>query len=408
MDSEIDIDGDGEATGEDAAAGEATNENADGKSDAAAGSIACRSCGNPVAGPFCSFCGQKDDDLRRSSFVLASEFMRDTFGFDSRMWRTLGLLAIAPGLVPSNYAHGKRSRFTPPVRLFLVVSFIFFLTLSLTQTLFLAFDLSFERTDTAQTETAEALETVAPTAEAAIDDAVARVEERLDAEDGAVDESVADENAVDEGAADDAEGEEHGAISLTTNEENCPTAGSLRFFVKASELAPVEHDLSQCLVLESQSDLTSDQEQNYNTLARITAGVVFALEKPLAFNASFNAWLPRVMFFMTPMLALILAMFIRGKDALLFDHLVLSLYSHAAGFAIVGLAVVLTQLGVPQVGPIATVAIFAYFVAALRRGYGRGWIKTLWTASMASFLYIIILFSAVMYIVSQIIWRAAV
>ena len=50
------------------------------------------------------------------------------------------MLAMTPGAVPLAYSHGKRSRFTPPVRLFLVVSFLFFLTLSVTQTLFAAIE----------------------------------------------------------------------------------------------------------------------------------------------------------------------------------------------------------------------------------------------------------------------------
>ncbi len=95
--------------------------------EAAAGelSLACLSCGAASVAVFCANCGQKNDDLRRSIFLLARDFVEDTFSFDSRMWRTLGALVVAPGVVATNYAHGKRSRYTPPVRLFLVVSFIF-------------------------------------------------------------------------------------------------------------------------------------------------------------------------------------------------------------------------------------------------------------------------------------------
>ncbi len=61
--------------------------------------------------------------------MLARDFIEDTFAFDSRMWRTLGLLASSPGVVPTNYSHGCRARYTPPVRLFLVVSFLASITL---------------------------------------------------------------------------------------------------------------------------------------------------------------------------------------------------------------------------------------------------------------------------------------
>ncbi|MCK5749731.1 MAG: hypothetical protein KAH44_26180, partial [Oricola sp.] len=67
-----------------------------------AAGVLCLACGGAISGPYCASCGQKNDDLRRSSFVLAKDFFKDTFGFDSRMWRTLGLLAASPGRVPKD------------------------------------------------------------------------------------------------------------------------------------------------------------------------------------------------------------------------------------------------------------------------------------------------------------------
>lgn len=54
---------------------------------------ACLACGAAIVGPYCAKCGQKNDDMRRSSLVLARDFLKDKFAFDSRMWRTLGLMA---------------------------------------------------------------------------------------------------------------------------------------------------------------------------------------------------------------------------------------------------------------------------------------------------------------------------
>ena len=53
---------------------------------------------------------------------------------------------------------------------------------------------------------------------------------------------------------------------------------------------------------------------------------------------------------MTPITALLMGVFIRGRDALFFDHMVMALYGHAVAFAVVGAAILLTQLGVPMVG----------------------------------------------------------
>ena len=102
-----------------------------------------------------------------------------------------------------------------------------------------------------------------------------------------------------------------------------------------------------------------------------------------------------------------MALFIRGRDALLFDHLVLSLYSHAAAFAIIGVAIVAGQFGLPYVFPAAMAALGVYFLAALRRAYNRGWIKTVYSAVFVGVLYMIVLTSVVGSIIANQIWRAA-
>jgi hypothetical protein len=339
-----------------------------GAAAAAAGAASlCLACGAGVIGPFCAVCGQKNDDLRRSSFVLVKDFFTDTFGFDSRMWRTLGLMAASPGLVPSHYSHGKRSRYTPPVRLFLVVSFLFFLTLGMTNTLFVAIEVK-ERAP------------LPPQAEAALR-------------------------------------EESGAFVMIDDADlDCRLSVSTRFFVRPQDIT-VDQDLwRRCREslataagkLESRVTAPSEEGESMSAeeaavaakgLNRFLESVTDAIENPRAFNASANEWLPRVMFLMTPALALIMGIFIRGRGALLFDHVVLSLYSHAVGFTLVGVAIIATQLGARYAGLIAMALFSVYFVLALKRAYRRGWVKTIYSAAMIGFLYLTILSIVVLSII---------
>jgi hypothetical protein len=340
---------------------------------AAAGAAACLACGHKTAGFFCSSCGQKNDDLRRSSYVLAKDFFKDTFGFDSRMWRTLGLLAVAPGAVPKNYAHGRRSRFTPPVRLFLVVSFLFFLTVGLTNTLFVGLEVSFGDDPPAQSQ----------------------------AKPGD-DPDVATEAAPD---------------------LNCSFHGDLRFFVKERDLKTDRERASACFgnvrdgarEAIAQSDdvsvgakegIEAEREQAGEVIDRVFTGINWAVANPRAFNDAFNDWLPRVLFFMTPVLALVLTLFLR-RGALVFDHLVLSFYMHAAGFAVIGVSLILAQFGAPYMGAAAFMAIAVYYIAALKRTYGRGWIKTVWTGLASGALYLLVFLTILMTITSNIVWKAA-
>jgi hypothetical protein len=68
-------------------------------------------------------------DLRLSD--VAGEALEDLTDLDSRLWRTLKGLLVKPGSVTADYIGGRRARYIPPIRLYLVVSFLVFLALSL-------------------------------------------------------------------------------------------------------------------------------------------------------------------------------------------------------------------------------------------------------------------------------------
>ncbi len=359
-------------------------ENADeaGLSIAAASAVgaSCLACGMAVSGTFCANCGQKNDDLRRCSFILAREALRDTFGFDSRMWRTLGLLAISPGRVPKEFANGRRSRFTPPVRLFLVVSFLFFLAIGMTNTLFLAVDIQPTEGTSGVRLNVNAGEVVTPA----------------------------------------------GAVS-------CDLTAKLQFFVQEQDVNVSLERLGVCFssveaAVRTQMETTAraagensesnagpqiveapdeDLVESLQVLERTFGGLTTAIENPRAFNDSFNRWLPRVMLLMTPVLALLLSLFIRGKDAMFFDHLVLSLYTHAVGFVVVGVVAILAQVGLPYAGSIATTVMAIYYVVAVKRAYGRGVFKTTFAVIGSGLLYFIILFAIVLAIVTRFVLGSA-
>jgi hypothetical protein len=313
---------------------------------AAAATAACLSCGAATVAVFCANCGQKHDDLRRSSFILGKEFFKDTFGFDSRMWRTLGLMAAAPGLVPANYSHGKRSRYTPPIRLFLVVSFLFFLALGFTQTMFIAVEVTKKTPEQIAAEKAER-EKVAQTLSerTGVNIKLDDIGESVDAEVGA---TVGDK-----------------IVEVDGQDINCDVNFKTRFFVKPKDVHVDQEAWRACAesvqalaVVEIDKEAPSKEtQQARDAFNRVLAGISDAIEDPRAFNAGVNEWLARILFMMAPVLAIILALFLRGRDALLFDHLVLALYSHAAAFAIVGAAIIAGQLGFKSAGPVAAGAL---------------------------------------------------
>jgi hypothetical protein len=87
----------------------------------------CANCGAAVPERFCGACGQeRARDLHVPFHRLAGEAVAEAFTLDSRLARTLGPLLVRPGDVTRAYLEGKRARYTSPVKLYLLASFVFF------------------------------------------------------------------------------------------------------------------------------------------------------------------------------------------------------------------------------------------------------------------------------------------
>ena len=91
----------------------------------------CHNCGAPLAGTFCSDCGQKGDVHMPTTRELVLEALEGITHSDSRLWLTLKYLVFAPGKLTTEYVAGRRATFLPPFRLYLVMSVLFFVVASL-------------------------------------------------------------------------------------------------------------------------------------------------------------------------------------------------------------------------------------------------------------------------------------
>ncbi len=86
----------------------------------------CLNCGTRLRGQYCGRCGQRSRGRLISIWQLLREAFGDLFELDSRLWRTLGPLMIRPGRLTRDYLEGRRARYMPPFRTYLVLSVIFF------------------------------------------------------------------------------------------------------------------------------------------------------------------------------------------------------------------------------------------------------------------------------------------
>lgn len=92
---------------------------------------ACLNCQHPVPDEarFCPACGQSTRILRRPWLQVFREVVDELFDFDGRMLVSLRLLLTQPGELPRAYNGGRRVTYTSPVRMYLLISLLFFFVL---------------------------------------------------------------------------------------------------------------------------------------------------------------------------------------------------------------------------------------------------------------------------------------
>lgn len=93
--------------------------------------LVCKNCETEFTGHFCNNCGQSAKDFDRPVSVLIIDAMANMMAFDTRLWKSLKSILFKPGEMALDYVAGKRMRYMPPFRLYLFISFIFFMLLRL-------------------------------------------------------------------------------------------------------------------------------------------------------------------------------------------------------------------------------------------------------------------------------------
>ncbi|HEV2803070.1 MAG TPA: DUF3667 domain-containing protein [Pyrinomonadaceae bacterium] len=93
-----------------------------------AGADVCPNCGAWRAGEYCQDCGQRRTHPEHLTIVY---FFKHLFGelteLDSKLFRTLRALLLIPGRLTTEYLADRKERYVAPVKLYLVISAIFFL-----------------------------------------------------------------------------------------------------------------------------------------------------------------------------------------------------------------------------------------------------------------------------------------
>jgi hypothetical protein len=291
----------------------------------------CGNCAAPVLGKYCGQCGQAVDTHRRSVLHLLHDLLTDIASFDSRVLRTIGALFLKPGELPTAFREGRTQRYVPPIRLYLFVSLIFFLFLSISNIAIVQ------------------LEVGPPTAH----------------------------------HADPGEQTESGPGTASGNLD-----WKLHFFAHAMTARP---QLAEGVRQVIDRDKASLAKASNPTDSRRLIGMLETIaSEPAAINKPLMDWIPRILFLLLPGFAVVLALFYwrQSKDFLFVDHLVLSLNIHSFMFATFLVAIGLAQIFGRGLMFDATLGVlWLYMILAMKRFYRQSWGWTIVKSCLVSAVY---------------------
>ncbi|MGK4568449.1 DUF3667 domain-containing protein [Flavobacterium sp. 3HN19-14] len=91
----------------------------------------CLNCNYVVENRFCPNCGQENTETRKTFHHLFFHFFEDLTHYENAFWKTIKNLILRPASLTKEYLSGKRMSYLAPVRLYIFISFVTFLVLSL-------------------------------------------------------------------------------------------------------------------------------------------------------------------------------------------------------------------------------------------------------------------------------------
>lgn len=318
----------------------------------------CLNCGTRLRGQYCGHCGQRSRSRLISLWELVSDAFGDLFEIDSRLWKTLIPLVLRPGSLTHDYLQGRRARFMPPFRMYLVLSVVFFLVAFFDPQDQLG--LLFEEpvaTDTGAGVEAdpEAQETGADVADAGLPDTVPNAQREVI--DELIREGVIDREEIPEDMFD-----ESGAFNLRIDADE---GNIVRCDIDQSDVDDLPDWLARRLTVE-RMERVCERTQIDNGRA---------LLNELVDN------IPAALIVLLPLMALVLKALYPLSRRYYVEHLLFFVHFHAFFFLILTVQVLFARFaalaGLPEAVTaltlvVASLYIPVYLFVAMRKVYGQG------------------------------------
>jgi len=87
----------------------------------------CLNCGSILNGKYCHHCGQENLEIKEDFVHMVNHAVSDYFHFDHQFFHTLKPLLLKPGKLTNEYMAGKRVQYLHPVKMYIFISLVYFL-----------------------------------------------------------------------------------------------------------------------------------------------------------------------------------------------------------------------------------------------------------------------------------------
>jgi hypothetical protein len=323
----------------------------------------CANCGTPLVGPYCAMCGQERDTHRRSIVGLFRDLIEDLASFDSRLLHTAQALLLQPGELPRAFREGRTRRYVPALRLYFFVSLVFFLILG-------GFNIAIMQ-----------LQVVA-TPMKTITDAHGNVFLQNPAYDPSDPDMKYAPKLIPIPKQDVKKGA--GKYNFSTRVHFFQPIGAFKATLPPEAVSRLEKAQVNFQIDEGTKKSNAKKQAEakkvkgwFNT--HVYGGLQRIARDPAALNEPLTTWIPRVLFLLLPLYALLCALFYwrQRKKFYLVDHLIFSLDVHTFTFVALIIATGLAQiLSGTLVFWFVIGSIGLYVLLAIRRFYEQSWFWT--------------------------------
>lgn len=315
----------------------------------------CLNCGTKLLDSYCHHCGQKNIPRRQTLGELLTNFISSFWSYEGKFFLTTKYLVTRPGFLAVEYTEGKRERYYHPARMYVFISFVFFLiAFSQPET-----EDTVELTDEDRKELSEDLKTIGIDTLQNVNDSTLQ---------SAITKAIQDS-----------------VRSKKKKKKNNFTLSNAEYKSVAA------YDSAQQLLPEKERDNWFMRKLEIRAIElneKYKDGNSFGTEFGNAFKENFS----KVLFYLLPFFALVLRLLYIRRDFFYSEHLVFSIYYY--NFFYLGGSLFLLMGMVPVLSDFTWVIgfwIYFYLLFAMKRMYLQSWKKTILKFALFSFLFLILM-----------------